>query len=429
VGISKEDLKPYLNQGSGLLNVDNLVDHFADKWDGPVSKLKTRMTTHLLEIPGCYRAGDNQIAYLPRFRTGATVLQPLPQIGPREHVAPPIIVWLPEVYALWQPATPPKLPVTLLLGNGNVIKIHWRKYFLDGPSTPLVLAEWIDSVTEGGGNAIEITCLDGKQGKFSMTATTLETYDRTEANEVLRNTVHKILSPRRRELIPYEMAAEVLAHGVYHQYPPPLPLLYNIFQPPIMASYHFGTLSAIPKTSPQLHALLQQQILETEQWEQNYWRDSGGMKMPEKPAVLPDPEFDGSYRIRLSLDHYPVSRIIEISANSTFEELHWVIQSTMDWENDHLWVFSFSGKPGHGPLRIGPMELDDGLAVASEFTLGEAGLEKGQKFSYVFDFGDWWVVNLEVMGLMPGVDTLEPTVVAKNGEAPPQYPTETDDEW
>jgi hypothetical protein len=76
------------------------------------------------------------------------------------------------------------------------------------------------------------------------------------------------------------------------------------------------------------------------------------------------------------------------------------------------------------------MELDDLLAVASEFTLAEAGLEKGQKFSYVFDFGDWWVVHLVVIALMPGVDTPEPKVVSESGEAPPQYPSlETDDDW
>ncbi len=430
MSISKEDLKPYLNQGSGLLNVDKLVTQFRDGWEGPVSKLKRRIIAHLVEIPGCYRAGENQIAYLPRYRTGATVVQPLPQVGLREGIAPPTIMWLPEVYALWQPAAPSKLRLRLLLENGSVLTIRWRQYFFRGPSTPLALTEWIDSVKEGGGNAIEITCLDGNQGKFSMTATTLEACDRTKANQVLRSTVHKILSKRRRELTPYEMAAEVLAHGVYHEHPAPLPLLYNIFEPPIMASYNFGRMAAVPKTSPQLSALLQQQIVEMEELEKTYWRDSGGMKMPEGTSVLAAPEFDGSYRIRLSLEGYPVSRTLEISAESTFEELHWAIQSTMDWDDDHLWVFSFGGRSGNHTLKVGPMEVDDVLAIASDFTLAEAGLEKGQKFRYVFDFGDWWVVHLEVIELMRGVDTPDPKIVAESGDPPPQYlMSETDDEW
>jgi hypothetical protein len=146
--------------------------------------------------------------------------------------------------------------------------------------------------------------------------------------------------------------------------------------------------------------------------------------------VLAAPEFDGSYRIRLSLEGYPVSRTLEISAESTFEELHWAIQSTMDWEDDHLWVFSFGGRSGNHTLKVGPMEVDDVLAIASDFTLAEAGLEKGQKFRYVFDFGDWWVVHLEVIELMRGVDTPDPKIVAESGDPPPQYlMSETDDEW
>lgn len=413
---------PYVNQGSGLINVNAIVERLvADGSSLAPPQLRRRVVGHLLQIPGCFRADPDHIAYLPRFRSGATVLQPLPQDEPPYEVAPPLIIWLPEVLALWRPSFPKRLPVTVHLKSGPTLNMRWHWDFPEGPIVSRELAEWINTIAEGGHNAMEITCLDGLSNTFSIIPTTLEVQDRTEANQALRTSALEIISHHRRELQPIEIGAELLARGLYHRKPAPLPLLYILFEPPVTVQYHFEWLRAMPRVSAFLRGALENRTREDAFWAGTYWRDSGGMPMPESMPEQPPPAFAGSYRIDLQLDGYSVRRTLELDAESTFEQLQQAIQNAFDWDDDHLWVFSLVGRPGDPTLGVGPEMLDDTWADAADLTLAEAGLELGQEFSYVFDFGARWVVHLKVTALLKGVKTAKPTVVARTGEAPAQY--------
>jgi len=73
----------------------------------------------------------------------------------------------------------------------------------------------------------------------------------------------------------------------------------------------------------------------------------------------------------------------------TFDKLHRIIQKVMGWENYHLYEFDVNG------TKIGLVD-DDALNVnpdlknAKRVRLFEYLDSEGQRFSYLYDFGDNW---------------------------------------
>ena len=429
MNLTKESLMPYLQHESGVLNIDRITEEVMADWPLSPAQRRRRIVAKLTQIPGCYRADDRNYVYLPRFRTGAKILQPFPQEIFWEDELPKV-VWLPEVSALWQPTFPERLPIVMELSDGTREQVQWHPYSRI-PEMPPTLNRWLQHVAAEGANAIEVTCVDGVQNLFSAEATTFDACDRTAANKAIREAAFDILTRHRRAIHPMELAAELLARGMYHTRCAPLPVIYTLFQPPILAHYRFSELLPMPKTTPVLAELLQQREVETDSqlvsWGGGFWRDSGGLPIPEIPPLMPIEPFTGSYRLVMTLNDYRVSRTVDISADATFYDLHSLIHRLFDWDYDHLWVFSFVGRPGDATISIGPDDVDDLLASADKLKLGELGLEQGQSFHYVFDFGDWWVVTIRVKSLMPGVVTRKPGIVESKGEAPPQYPNFDDD--
>jgi len=77
------------------------------------------------------------------------------------------------------------------------------------------------------------------------------------------------------------------------------------------------------------------------------------------------------------------------------------------------------------PLFDGSLEL--GMAepgAAATTTLDSLALKKGQKFLYLFDYGDEWRFAVKVHAINPAApeDRDYPVLVEAMGEAPSQYP-------
>lgn len=70
----------------------------------------------------------------------------------------------------------------------------------------------------------------------------------------------------------------------------------------------------------------------------------------------------------------------------SFHRLHNIIQSVMGWEDYHLHEFDVDG------VKIGPIDedVDYDLEDSKKTKLSDYINSKGQKFSYVYDFGDTW---------------------------------------
>ncbi|MBI1904514.1 MAG: plasmid pRiA4b ORF-3 family protein [Planctomycetia bacterium] len=131
-------------------------------------------------------------------------------------------------------------------------------------------------------------------------------------------------------------------------------------------------------------------------------------------------------------------RTIAIRGDQSFDDLHAEIFNAFDREEEHLYSFYFP-RPGYrgrdlsrNALEVahGSMtEEDDRVKDAAKTTIESLRLRKGQKFAYLFDYGDCWWHEITVEsadGQADGGDY--PRVVKASGKSPPQYPDNEEEE-
>ncbi|TDO30008.1 pRiA4b ORF-3-like protein [Kribbella sp. VKM Ac-2527] len=113
-----------------------------------------------------------------------------------------------------------------------------------------------------------------------------------------------------------------------------------------------------------------------------------------------------TYRLKVVLrgTKPPVWRRIQVPGTITLAGLHAVIQTAMGWTNSHLHEFEIAGRD-YG--EIDPDAPED-LLEAADFTL-EKVARKGDKFDYLYDFGDGWRHQVTVEQVLPASD--EPVTV------------------
>ncbi len=109
------------------------------------------------------------------------------------------------------------------------------------------------------------------------------------------------------------------------------------------------------------------------------------------------------FKIALNDINPPIWRRALLDPTMTMEELHYVTQSLMGWESEHLYYFS-SGK-----RRIVDPE-DEGDAddeFSSDILIGQAFRKPGDKWTYLYDPEDKWeheIVLEQVVDLEPGIE-------------------------
>jgi hypothetical protein len=113
-----------------------------------------------------------------------------------------------------------------------------------------------------------------------------------------------------------------------------------------------------------------------------------------------------TYRLKVVLrgTKPPVWRRIQVPGTITLAGLHAVIQTAMGWTNSHLHEFEIANQI-YG--EIDPDAPDD-LLEAANFTLEQVA-RKGNKFDYLYDFGDSWSHQVTVEQVLPPSD--EPVTV------------------
>lgn len=121
-----------------------------------------------------------------------------------------------------------------------------------------------------------------------------------------------------------------------------------------------------------------------------------------------------------------VIRTIEIRGDQTLAELHRMIFTAFDREEDHLYEFQLKGAGPNDPNadRYGlAAAMSDGLAEdVAKTQIGALGLVAEEMFGYWFDFGDdWWhqVGVLDVTAPQPKIKY--PRITHRVGASPPQY--------
>ncbi|OFZ13213.1 MAG: hypothetical protein A2X86_09225 [Bdellovibrionales bacterium GWA2_49_15] len=98
-------------------------------------------------------------------------------------------------------------------------------------------------------------------------------------------------------------------------------------------------------------------------------------------------------RITLEDTEPAVWRKILVPQTISLENLHYVVQMAMGWENDHLYSFTINKKEYGEGDEDGFGELPRSLKTR----LGKCLLGVDE-FSYLYDFGDNWEHRIEVIG-------------------------------
>jgi hypothetical protein len=131
-----------------------------------------------------------------------------------------------------------------------------------------------------------------------------------------------------------------------------------------------------------------------------------------------------AYTFRASVVGWPgVSRTVAVRGDQTLVDLHRVLQTALDWNEDHLYSFWLSGKfwGDVASEYSTPGWCEQGQRSA-QVRVERLGLGVGQKIAYLFDFGSEWRMRLTLAKIEAADDAIYPRIVASRGEAPPQYP-------
>ncbi|HHY71327.1 MAG TPA: plasmid pRiA4b ORF-3 family protein [Thermoanaerobacterales bacterium] len=113
-----------------------------------------------------------------------------------------------------------------------------------------------------------------------------------------------------------------------------------------------------------------------------------------------------------------------MSHRHTLYDLHIAIQDAFGFYNDHLYAFYIGGTRRTGkPIYCADVEDYGGGKTTEETTIEDLGLYKGQKIYYLFDFGDMWEFELNLIKIDKNLPLpLRPIIIEEKGEAPLQYP-------
>lgn len=128
----------------------------------------------------------------------------------------------------------------------------------------------------------------------------------------------------------------------------------------------------------------------------------------------------GSYVISVSAGT-GCYRHIQISANAALYKLHQAILKAFEFEDDHEHAFFMDNHVWSPADAFFSSKAEAGDRLTKKYTLKKLQLAKGQKFKYVFDFGDEWEFQCKVLRELEE-DTKTPLVIRSVGEPPEQYP-------
>lgn len=425
----------------GPLTAEELAAEIAARRPGPPPKKGTIQTT-LRYDRFCAPTGDGRFVYLPTFIRGARVRLPMAGASPgrkrlvasREAV---VLLWIHAGYGTNAPA-----PV-LELDGGPAVEVRMEadagatvpgalailSRFGDAElEEPLWLPEgfwnWWKGQQRSRADSLVLRCEDGDTGRFACTAVRAADLDAARvgaANESLHVAALQALKRRRDGLDLTDFIIALIARGVYHQDPPPDPLKDVLLTPqsPIMLD--------VPRVVYRPDIPLPLRALAAQRGQEDRWDRllrGPDFEPPRRRRAKRPPAAQSLYQFKVSFGP-EVWRRIELLDNETLHDLHNAIQTAFGWDNDHLYSFYMSGRRWDRLTEIAgtPLGGGDSSPSADEVMLAELGLQVGQRFLYLFDYGDELrhEVLLERVSPPPASDDF-PRVVESHGEAPPQYP-------
>ncbi|WP_162144907.1 plasmid pRiA4b ORF-3 family protein [Arthrobacter castelli] len=113
----------------------------------------------------------------------------------------------------------------------------------------------------------------------------------------------------------------------------------------------------------------------------------------------------------------PIWRRIVVPSSIRLNELHAVIQLSFGWMGSHMHAFSTDG-PYRGTLYRPPEFMDEGERDESTVSLDELFSGAVKKLTYVYDFGDDWVHDIQVEKTLDSAGEELPVCTGGRGAAP-----------
>ena len=125
-----------------------------------------------------------------------------------------------------------------------------------------------------------------------------------------------------------------------------------------------------------------------------------------------------------SSESHDFKRLIHISPQQSFEDLHRTIQNSSNFDQSQL--ASFYITDDHWKKQIEISLLDSGVSTPNILSMrktrvGDYVSETGQKLVYVFDFFNERFFYLELKEKLMKTDLKEPFVAYEKGQAPAQF--------
>jgi hypothetical protein len=126
-----------------------------------------------------------------------------------------------------------------------------------------------------------------------------------------------------------------------------------------------------------------------------------------------------AYQLKVTLDGIapPIWRRLLVTSDISLEKLHEVLQVAMGWTNSHLHQFT-AGKTCYGmPDVESPAAMED----ERDYALSQVAKTKGSKFTYEYDFGDFWEHVIVVEDVRPSDGkTVHPQCLGGARSCPPE---------
>lgn len=124
----------------------------------------------------------------------------------------------------------------------------------------------------------------------------------------------------------------------------------------------------------------------------------------------------------MDLERYTARRTLVVPSASTFSALHRYLQIAFDWENYHAHEFIIPREGGKEYIVCTDEDADmpgETYALDHEVSLAEK-LKKRTRFTYLYDFGDGWEIDLKVVDYLENYDRIDPCCTVCEGAAPPE---------
>ncbi|MGB0384803.1 MAG: IS1096 element passenger TnpR family protein [Ardenticatenaceae bacterium] len=151
------------------------------------------------------------------------------------------------------------------------------------------------------------------------------------------------------------------------------------------------------------------------------WQNN--LVIPESEGIFQE----GTHIFKVSLGK--IWRRIAIPAENDLDTFAYAILQAVDFDNDHLYCFTYRNREGM-QIRINHPYMEEEY-LTNEIEIGDMVLHAGQTMTFLFDFGDKWEFKITLEHVDNTMEIDSPKLLEAHGEAPRQYHywDEDEEEW